>query len=487
MDNIPELKKVADCIWEIGPGYKQGMRNKARLFMDEDLLREIVEKESKGWSTIEQLTNVACLQGIAGPAIAMADAHPGYGFPIGGVAAFQAESGVITMGGVGFDSNCGVRTLATSLEESEVRPRLGDLVDTLFKRVPAGLGARSLQLTQQQEEEVLVRGAHWAVENGYGWEKDLGRTEDGGCLQGADPSKVGETAKKRGMGQFGTLGSGNHYLEVQVVDRVFDEEFAEVLGLEKGRVVASIHCGSRALGHQVGADYLKVLDGAVKRYGIQIPDRELVCAPFRSEEGQAYFGALNCAMNVAYANRQIIAHRVRECFAEVFQESPEDLGMHQVWDVGHNTGKLEEHCVEDQRQMLVVRRKGATRAFGPGRAELPPEYREFGQPVLVGGSMGTSSFVLRPTLRAMELSWGSAVHGAGRSMSRIKAKRRFWGERLVSELSKKGILVKGHSMSGIAEEAPGAYKDVARTVRVMKCGGLATKAVELRPIGNIKG
>lgn len=481
------ITPMGECVWELARTYKEAMKTTGRLFMDKGLLEDILTGESREWSTIEQLANVACLPGIVGPSIAMADAHPGYGFPIGGVGAFDAEEGVITMGGVGFDSNCGVRSLTTSLKEQDTRTRLRELVDSLYQDVPAGLGARSLEVSPGQEEEIMVRGAEWAVENGYGWEEDLEHTEDSGRLDGADPGCVGERAKRRGMDQFGTLGSGNHYLEIQVAEAIKDPVFAKAMGVEEGGVVVSIHCGSRAIGHQVGADYLKVLDRAVKKYRIPIPDRELVCAPFYSQEGQAYFGALNCAMNVAYANRQIIAHRVRECFSKILGKSPEDLGMRQVWDVGHNTGKLEEHRVDGEKRKLVLHRKGATRAFGPGREELPQRYRDLGQPVLVGGSMGTHSFILRPTPRAMELSWGSSIHGAGRAMSRSKAKRRYWGQALVKELGKRGIIVRGHSMPGIAEEAPEAYKDVTRTVRVMELAGLATVAVRLRPIGNIKG
>ncbi|MFP3219581.1 MAG: RtcB family protein [Candidatus Marsarchaeota archaeon] len=479
---ISMLKKISDNLWEVPVGSVEGMRVPARFYSSETLMRDLDER------AVEQAINVATLPGIKKYSIAMPDAHWGYGFPIGGIAAFDPQdNGIITVGGIGFDVNCGVRLIATNLNEEDIRPKLRSLMDALFEGVPAGLGSEGLHLNQSQLQEVMLEGARWVVRNGYGWERDLRHIEDGGMIEGADPSNVSKRAKEREANQLGSLGSGNHYLEVQVVEEVYDPAAAKAFGLEKGQVVIMIHTGSRAMGHQIGMDYIEEMAPAMKRYGIQVRDKELVSVPFNSPEGKRYFSAMNVAMNIAWANREMITYYARQAFSKAFGSDPESLGMELVYDVGHNTGKLEYHDVEGQKKLLLVHRKGSTRALGPGREELPPEYRDVGQPVLIGGSMGTSSYVLKGTLKGLQETFGSAVHGAGRKMSRTQAKKEYRGEQLVKELERRGIIVRGHSWSGLAEEAPDAYKDVSDVVSAVHQAGISTMVVKLRPLGTVKG
>jgi len=476
---------VADCIWEIPPGEKPGMLVPARIYVSEALLAQMDQ------GVFEQVTNVACLPGIVRASLCMPDGHWGYGFPIGGVAAFRADTGVISPGGIGFDINCGMRVLRTDLTEADVRPRLRELIDALFAAVPSGVGARGVvHLTAETFRDVMVQGAGWCVQHGYGWPEDLAFTEGGGCLPGANPDSVSARAVTRGLNQLGTLGSGNHYLEVQVVppDGIHDARVASAFGIDgPGQVLVMLHCGSRGFGHQVGTDYLRTFDQVMHAYGITVRDRELACAPFRSPEGQAYFGAMTAAANAAFANRQVITHRVREVMGRVFGKPPEALGLSVIYDVCHNTAKVERHVVEGEAMDLVVHRKGATRSFGPGAPDVPEAYRAVGQPVIIGGSMETGSALLVGTAHAMEETFGSTAHGAGRTMSRAQAKRRVWGETLMREMAARGILVRAASKSGVAEEAGFAYKDLGAVVDVVHRLDISRKVVSLTPIGNIKG
>jgi tRNA-splicing ligase RtcB len=398
---------------------------------------------------------------------------------------------VISPGGIGFDINCGMRVLRTTLTEAEVRPRLPELIDALFRAVPSGVGARGfVRLTEADLQDVMVQGSRWCVQHGYGWSEDLEATEGGGCLPDADPAQVSARAITRGLQQLGTLGSGNHYLEIQVVPEggVHDPAVARAFGITgPGQVLVMLHCGSRGFGHQVGTDYLRRFDQVMRAYGITVRDRELACAPFRSPEGQAYFGAMNAAANTAFANRQVITHRVREVMGRVFGRDPRDLDLGVIYDVCHNTAKLERHVVEGQTVDLVVHRKGATRSFGPGAPDVPAAYRQVGQPVIIGGSMETGSALLVGTVHAMAETFGSTAHGAGRTMSRAQAKRQVWGERLIEEMAGRGIVVRAASKSGVAEEAGFAYKDLAEVVDVVHRLDVSRRVVSLSPIGNIKG
>jgi tRNA-splicing ligase RtcB len=476
---------VGDCVWEIPPTEKPGMRVPARIYASETLLSQMDE------GVFEQVTNVACLPGIVRAALCMPDGHQGYGFPIGGVAAFRADSGLISPGGIGFDINCGMRVLRTNLTEAEVRPKLHELVNALFKAIPAGVGAKGfVRLSEAGFREVIVEGAGWCVRNGYGWPEDLAFTEAGGRISGADPGHVSSRAVLRGLGQLGTLGSGNHYLEIQVVpqDGIHDPRVAKVFGVEApGQVFIMLHCGSRGFGHQVGTDYLRMFDQVMPRYGISVRDRELACAPFRSPEGQAYFGAMTAAANMAFANRQVITHRVREVMGSVFGKDPRDLGLSVIYDVCHNIAKLERYTVDGESLDLVIHRKGATRSFGPDAPDVPEAYREVGQPVIIGGSMQTGSALLVGTAHAMEETFGSTAHGAGRTMSRARAKRTVWGEKLLKEMEEHGIVVRAASKSGVAEEAGFAYKDLGEVVDVVHRLDISRRVVSLSPIGNIKG
>ena len=481
MNTLP----VGDCVWEIPPSEKPGMLVPARIYASEALLSRMDA------GVFEQVTNVACLPGIVRAALCMPDGHWGYGFPIGGVAAFRADDGVISPGGIGFDINCGMRLLRTSLTEPEVRPKLRELVDSLFAAVPSGVGATGLvHLSDAEFREVMCQGARWCVKHGYGWADDLDATEGGGCLPGADPERVSQRAVARGRDQLGTLGSGNHYLEIQVVPPggIHDARVARACGIEApGQIMIMLHCGSRGFGHQIGTDYLRKFDQSMSAYGIRVRDRELACAPFRSEEGQAYFAAMNAAANTAFANRQVITHRVREVMGRVFGRDPRELGLSVVYDVCHNTAKLERHVIAGESIELVVHRKGATRSFGPGAADLPAAYASIGQPVIIGGSMETGSALLVGTAHAMEETFGSTAHGAGRAMSRAQAKRLVRGDALMRALEERGILVRAASRSGVAEEAALAYKDLDEVVDVVDRLDIARKVASLRPIGNIKG
>ena len=479
------VQRVDECIWQIPAEAKAGMLVPARLYASGTLLEQMDD------GVFEQVTNVACLPGIVRAALCMPDGHWGYGFPIGGVAAFDADSGVISPGGIGFDINCGMRLIRTGLTEDQVRPRLTELIAQLFERVPSGVGARGfVRLSSAAFTDVMVEGAGWCVAHGYGWPEDLAHIEGRGTLPGADPAQVSERAIERGMHQLGTLGSGNHYLEIQTVrpGAIHDPRAARVLGIEAvGQILVMLHCGSRGFGHQVGTDYLRIFDRALKTYGITVRDRELACAPFRSKEGQAYFGAMTAAANAAFANRQVITHRIREVFASVFGRDARALGLEVVYDVCHNTAKLERHLVDGREVELVVHRKGATRAFGPGAPDVPDDYREIGQPVIIGGSMETGSALLVGTAHAMAETWGSTAHGAGRTMSRAQAKRRVWGETLIQDMAKRGIIVRAASKAGVAEEAGFAYKDLAGVVDTLHRLDLSRPVVSLTPIGNIKG
>ncbi len=475
--DITSLNKIHDHLWEIPQ--KSPMRVPGRIFASEQLVRAMDEKVR------EQVKNVAALPGIQLASLAMPDAHWGYGFPIGGVAAFDPdEDGVIFVGGVGFDISCGVRTIKTGLTLEQVRPQLQLLVDHLFNSIPAGVGSEGLiHLTAGQVDEMLAGGAQWAVARGFGVPDDLAYIEEQGMITAADPSQVSETAKKRQFREMGTLGSGNHYLEIQAVRDIYDEHAAQTMGLRKDDVVISIHCGSRGLGHQIGTDYLKQLVVAAQQYSIMIKDRELVSAPINSPQGKRYFGAMCAGINCALANRQIISHLVREVVIDLFSEAVVKV----LYDVSHNTCKVEKHEVHGKTKKLYVHRKGATRAFGSGGRDLPREYRDLGQPVLIGGTMGTSSYILVGTDEGMKATFGSACHGAGRAMSRTQAAKLWQGREVVRSLAGQGVIVRGHSFSGIAEEAPGAYKDVAAVVDAAHHAGLARKVARVVPIACVKG
>lgn len=479
------LKKVTHVEWEIPQSYKSGMRVPVRVYG----IRELVEQMRRD-RTFEQASNVATLPGIVKRSIVMPDGHEGYGFPIGGVAAFREEDGVISPGGVGFDINCGVRLLVTNLSEEEVRAKLPQLLDSIFRNVPSGVGRKGkLRLSISQLDEVLVSGAKWAVEHGYGWEEDLECIEEYGAMDGANPDRVSIRAKQRGAPQLGTLGAGNHFLEIQRVDRIYDTNVARVFGIEReGQVTVMIHTGSRGFGHQVCSDYIRTMLNASRKYGIRLPDPQLAAAPVNSREAQNYLEAMRCAVNYAFANRQMITHWTRESFAKVFGQDPEDLGLKLVYDVAHNIAKCEKHEVDGTKEILWVHRKGATRGFGPGREELPRRYREIGQPVIIAGSMGTASYLLLGTEKAMLETFGSTCHGAGRVMSRAAAKRRYYGEHVKRELQmKKGILIRAASNVVVAEEAPGAYKNIDLVAESVDLAGISRRIVRLVPLGVVKG
>jgi tRNA-splicing ligase RtcB len=475
---MANINKIDDNIYEVPIGYRPGMRVPGRIFVSE-ALRAMVEP-----GTIDQVANVATLPGIVKYSMAMPDAHLGYGFPIGGVAAFREDGGIISPGGVGFDINCGVRLLRTDLDSKLVQPLINTLIDALFEAIPSGLGATGrLQASDQQLTEAFTSGSKWAVEQGYGVEADVTHCEESGQMEGADPAQVSAKARKRGRPQLGTLGSGNHFLEIQRVEEIFDEEKAKQFGLFKGQITIMIHCGSRGAGHQICTDHLEVLNQAVKKYNIVIPDKQLACAPLGSPEAERYFGGMVCAANYAWANRHIIAHWTREVFERYFPEASLDL----VYDVAHNVAKIEEHDVDGKRMRLYVHRKGATRAFGPSRREVPATYRSVGQPVLIPGSMGTASYVLCGNDNALNVSFGSACHGAGRVMSRSRATRLFNGKDVKAALNLQGIVVKATSPAMLAEEAPQVYKPSGDVVDVVHNLRIATKVAKLVPIGVSKG
>ncbi len=485
MPHALPFRKIKDFTYEIPKDFKDGMRVPARIYVTEKLMKEMDSQ------VFEQITNVATLPGIVNYALCMPDAHSGYGFPIGGVAAMDLEEGVISPGGIGFDINCGMRLVLTSLTFDDIKSRIKEIVDLLFERVPCGVGSTGfLKLNRNEFMEVLSEGARWCVRKGFGWEEDLERTEEGGCIQGADPSKISEKAVERGINQIGTLGSGNHYLEIQIAkpENIYDERLAKIFGISiPDQVVVMFHCGSRGFGHQVATDYLQIfLKVMEKKYGISVRDRELACAPFDSPEGQDYFAAMKCGINMSFANRQVITHRIREVFEKVFKEDAKKLGMQMVYDVSHNTAKLEKHFVNGKETQLIVHRKGATRAFAPGMEGLPEIYRETGQPVIIGGSMETGSYLLAGISSGAK-SFFSTAHGSGRTMSRTKAKKLFEGRALQRQMEEKGIYVRTASFSGLAEEAGAAYKNIDEVVDATEFAGLSKKVVRFIPVGNIKG
>ena len=477
-----ELHRIGEVVWEIPR--TGAMRVPARVYASESQIATLREDPA-----LVQLAQVAELPGIVGRAMAMPDIHWGYGFPIGGVAAVDADDGVITPGGIGFDINCGVRLLRTRLEVTAVEAVRDRLADRLFATVPAGVGSSGAvrPLAPREERRVLERGAAWAVEEGFGRAADLEHCEDGGRLPGADPDAVSETARTRGRSQVGTLGSGNHFLEVQRVERVYDARAAAALGLEEGQAAVMIHSGSRGLGYQVCDDALRVMDRAMQRHGISVPDRQLACVPLRSPEGRAYLGAMAAAANFAWANRQVMTGLAERAFLEVLGTGPSTVGFGLVYDVCHNVAKMEEHMVGGERRRVCVHRKGATRAFGPGHPALPPAVRHLGQPVIVPGDMGRHSFLLLGAAGAMAESFGTTCHGAGRLMSRAQAKKVGRGVNLIGALAERGVTVRARSLRGIAEEMPWAYKDAAEVVDVVTRAGLATLVARLTPVIVIKG
>lgn len=476
--DLARLKEITPWCYALTP-LPGEERAPVRLYANAELLRGMDAK------VLEQIANVARLPGLVGAAMTMPDAHWGYGFPIGGVAAFDADAGgIISAGGVGFDISCGIRCLRSNLDLPALAPRLERLADRLFRTIPAGVGEEGeIKLSPGELDAVMRGGAQWALRHGYGVAADLEYIEEHGCVAGAVPAAVSDLAKRRQRGEMGTLGSGNHYLEIQVVERIYDEHAAAAFGLSPGQVLVSIHCGSRGLGHQVGTDYLVTLAKAASRLGIRLPERELACAPIKSPEGQQYLGAMNAAINIALANRQILTHLARAAFAEVLPEA----ALETLYDVSHNTCKVESHVVDGKPRLLHVHRKGATRAFGPGHAALPERYRGVGQPVIIGGSMGTGSWILAGNPEKQNGAFASASHGAGRAMSRHQALRLWHGRELIHELAANGILIRTRSMRGAAEEAPGAYKDVDVVAEATEKSGLARRVALLRPKACVKG
>jgi tRNA-splicing ligase RtcB len=477
------IERVAECVWEIPKTFRDDMRVPARLYADEDLLDAALLDNS-----IVQLVNTATLPGVVKYAIAMPDIHQGYGFPIGGVVATRLPEGVISPGGVGYDINCGVRLLASLVEVEEIEPYIEELASRLYANCPSGVGSHGhLRLSDPELDQVLHEGSRWMLEKGYASREDLDRTEEFGRIHGADAAFVSDRARERGRNQLGTLGAGNHFIEVDRVVEVYDDATAACLGIYSGNIAVQIHCGSRGLGHQVCEDYVSRFQKTARDYGIELPDRELVCAPFNSKEGQEYFCAMACAANFAFANRQMLAHLIRQSFEDVLSGKIRNLALRQVYDIAHNMAKVEEHNVGGRSIRVCVHRKGATRAFGPGSSVLPDDLRDLGQPVLIPGSMGTASYVLIGTKGAMQETFGSTCHGAGRVMSRAKAKRVVRGVELRDQLKGRGILIRAGSVSGLAEEAPAAYKDVSEVVDVVHKLGIGRKIARLEPVAVIKG
>jgi tRNA-splicing ligase RtcB (3'-phosphate/5'-hydroxy nucleic acid ligase) len=478
-----DLRQINDYLYEIPATFRPDMRVAAHFYADRQILTKALEDKS-----LEQLANTATLPGIVGQALAMPDIHEGYGFPIGGVVATRLPDGIISPGGVGYDINCGVRCLGTHLDAEEVRPYLKDLADALYRNLPSGVGVKGHLHTNKTElEHILADGSRWALREGFARQEDIAHTEEGGRMTGANPDKVSKSARERGMDQVGTLGSGNHFAEIDMVANIFDADAADTFGLRPGQVVFQIHCGSRGLGHQVATDYIQDFQSAVRRYGIDLPDRQLVCAPLDSPEGQNYLAAMNCAANYAWANRQVLSYRARAAFEEVLRGKVSDPDLFLIYDVAHNMAKIETHRLGNKETRLCVHRKGATRAFGPGHPDIPTDYRPAGQPVLVPGSMGTASYILVGTADSMVQTFGSCCHGAGRVMSRSEAKRQVRGEKLKDDLTHEGIVVRAGSLSGLAEEAPQAYKEVERVVAVVERAGFARIVARLEPMAVIKG
>ncbi len=482
-EKVP-VRKLSEYIWEIPKSYNPGMRVPGRIYSDEQLLQKM-----KSDLTIEQCANVAHLPGIYMWAITLPDGHEGYGFPIGGVAATDYDEGVVSPGGVGYDINCGTRLLRTNLDEKDIRPVLPQLLEALFNNVPSGLGSRGkIRVSPIELDKVVSDGVEWAVDRGYGWSEDKAHCEENGCMEAADPSKVSSSAKSRGCSQLGSLGSGNHFLEIEKVDRIFDPVVAKRFGIERsGQVLVLIHTGSRGFGHQICSDYLVVMERSIRKYDLRLPDRQLACAPLKSREAEDYLPAMASACNFAWSNRQMVTHWTREAFERIFKRPADTMDLRVIYDVAHNIAKIEDHEIEGKTTRVCVHRKGATRAFPSGNVKVPSDYREVGQPVLIPGSMGTSSWVLVGTPKAMDLSFGSTAHGAGRVLSRSAAKRRFWGGDVRKNLENQGILIRAANMAVVSEEAPEAYKDVDRVASVSHELGIATKVVRLLPIGVTKG
>jgi len=481
---MARLRKIDDFRWEIPVDYKPGMRVPGVVYASEAMLESILHDEA-----LEQVANVAFLPGIVGRSLAMPDIHWGYGFPIGGVAATRVADGVVSPGGVGYDINCGVRLLQTNLTKTEVAPRMPSLMERLFRNVPSGVGSEGrLHPPKNEITRLLIEGAHWAVRHGFGTPDDLEATEDGGRIEGADPSAVSDRAMARGLPQAGSLGSGNHFIEVQAVTDIYDSVAASAMGIcEKGQVLVLIHTGSRGLGHQVCTDYLKTMERAVARYGIDLPDRQLACAPVESPEGRQYLAAMRCAANFAWCNRQHIAHWVREAFREVFGGTENGCDLRQIYDVAHNIAKIETHYVDGRQAVLCVHRKGATRAFPPRHSALSSRYAAIGQPVLIPGDMGRYSYVAVGTERAMQETFGSTCHGAGRLMSRSAARKSMRGDEVEADLRRRQIHVRTGDVPALAEEASAAYKDVSDVVDVVEGAGICRKVARAEPLGVIKG
>ncbi len=479
------IRKISDLEFQIDVNPDRGMKVPVTIYANDSLITKMSSDR-----TIDQAANVATLPGVQKHVVVLPDGHEGYGFPVGGVAATDIEKGVISPGGVGYDINCGVRLIRTNLTESDLLPRLKNVINELFKSIPSGVGSEgSVKLSRSELDDLLVEGVRWAIEHGYGTGDDAEVCEEGGDMVGADPSSVSDTARKRGSSQLGSLGSGNHFLEVQKVDKIFDERAAKSMGIEKeGQLTVLIHCGSRGFGHQICTDYLRVSESALRKYGLTLADRELACVPNNSKEGEGYRKAMYSALNFAWANRQMITHWTRKTFERVFDMSEGDLEMNLVYDVAHNIAKVERHKIDGEgTRDVVVHRKGATRAFSAGMEQVPDRYRNIGQPVIIPGSMGTASWILLGNKKSLDLSFGSTAHGAGRTMSRSAAKRSYTAEGVKSGLESKGIYVKALTKDGIVEETPDAYKDVDSVANVSHSLGIATKVVRLVPIGVIKG
>jgi tRNA-splicing ligase RtcB len=479
-----EVVKEGDFRYVVKKDESKGMMVPVTIYADDSLISKMALDR-----TIDQAANVATLKGVVKHVVVLPDGHEGYGFPVGGVAGMDLEEGVISPGGVGYDINCGVRLIRTNLREKEVRPKLKDLVNELFNAIPSGVGSTSpRKVTGSELDDVLIEGVKWTVQNGYGWDSDIDVCEENGCMKGADPTSVSEHAKKRGGLQLGTLGSGNHFLEVQKVDKIFDERAARAMGIEQDQVTVLIHCGSRGFGHQVCSDYLKISEKKIRDSGIRIVDRELACVPNNSKEGESYRKAMYSALNFAWSNRQMITHWTRDTFEKVMRLTEADLDMKLVYDVSHNIAKVERHAVTGEgTRDLVIHRKGATRAFPAGDSHIPDKYRDIGQPIFIPGSMGTASWILLGNSKSLELSFGSTAHGAGRTMSRSAARRNYTTESVRKNLESKGVYIKALSREGMVEETPEAYKDVDSVVEVSHSLGIATKVARLVPIGVIKG
>ena len=478
------FKKISDLIWEIPKESNPNMRVPARIYADKELLDTMQRDE-----TIKQCLNMTYLPGILKYAITLPDGHQGYGFPIGGVAAFDAEEGIISPGGVGYDINCGVSLMRTDLTYKEVKPKVNELIDRIFRLVPCGVGVGSkIRLSTNEFDNAVIEGVEWAIAKGYGWPEDSKHMEEFGHMKEANPDTVSSKAKQRGAGQLGTLGAGNHFLEIARVKEIFDEKTAKIFGvMDPEQIVAWIHTGSRGYGHQIASDYLRVMDRAVTKYGIRIPDRELACTPLKSREAEDYFQAMACAINFAFINRHIIVHLVRQAFQETFKRDPRDMGMDMVYSMTHNTAKKEEHVIDGKRVKTVVHRKGAARAFGPGREDLPDDYKKIGQPVLLVGTMGTASYLLIGTERGEELSFASTAHGAGRVMSRTSARKRYTDREIIAMLKSKEIEVRAASREVIEEEAPESYKDIHRVAEVSHRLGIGSKVMMSIPVAVAKG